>query len=176
MTSQHIDNLSRLNKPCLLHPKQFCSRCSILTHLSLSASCPSSIGTTESWPLVTVTPTQPNSSLLAVAPMRLRIRGSALPKKSQLLRCMGGAGGTGKSRVIDALKDLFQVRGEVHRAVFTASSGGAAANIGGSTIRSAVNIAFGGIHEIETRRVQQDGHSSVWQEKILLIGYWPSWR
>ncbi|KAJ6437551.1 helix-loop-helix DNA-binding domain-containing protein [Purpureocillium lavendulum] len=56
---------------------------------------------------------------------------------SQLCQFVGGEGGTGKSRVIEALVALFAARGISSRLLITATSGTAAARVNGITIHSA---------------------------------------
>ena len=51
----------------------------------------------------------------------------------QLKMYLGGMGGTGKSRVIEALSYFFAIRNEAHRFVIVAPTGTAAALLGGST-------------------------------------------
>ncbi|KAM4063402.1 PIF1-like helicase [Hirsutella rhossiliensis] len=55
----------------------------------------------------------------------------------QHLQYTGGPGGTGKSRIIDALKDVFAARNQPHLLQITGTSGSSAAQIGGTTIHSA---------------------------------------
>lgn len=59
----------------------------------------------------------------------------------QLCQFVGGEGGTGKSRVIEAMVALFASKGMRHRLLVTATSGGAAARIHGMTIHAACNIS-----------------------------------
>ncbi|KAF6802740.1 hypothetical protein CPLU01_16143, partial [Colletotrichum plurivorum] len=59
----------------------------------------------------------------------------------QLLLFIGGEGGTGKSRVIEALAAVFNELDESHRLLVTATSGTAAANIDGITIHSACHLS-----------------------------------
>jgi len=66
--------------------------------------------------------------------------GPRAPEANQHLHYVGGEGGTGKSRIIHAIVDLFRRRGEAHRVVVTASSGAAAAKIGGVTVHSALGL------------------------------------
>jgi len=66
--------------------------------------------------------------------------GPRAPDTNQLLLYVGGEGGTGKSRIIQTIVDLFRRRGEGHRVVVTASSGAAAAKIGGVTVHSALGL------------------------------------
>ncbi|XP_044718819.1 PIF1-like helicase domain-containing protein [Hirsutella rhossiliensis] len=56
---------------------------------------------------------------------------------SQLCQFVGGEGGTGKSRVIEALVGLFAAKDLSHRLLITATSGTAAARVNGITIHSA---------------------------------------
>lgn len=51
-----------------------------------------------------------------------------------------GPGGTGKSRVIGALKDFFNIRGQSRRLRLAAYTGVAARNIKGMTLHSALCI------------------------------------
>ena len=53
---------------------------------------------------------------------------------------LGGAGGTGKSRVIHALKQYFVCRGQERRLRLTSFTGVAAQNISGMTIHAALNL------------------------------------
>ena len=61
---------------------------------------------------------------------------------NQHLQYIGGGGGTGKSWLIAAIKDVFAAKGASNQIVITATSGTAAAGIGGNTIHSAVGLAF----------------------------------
>jgi hypothetical protein len=63
--------------------------------------------------------------------------------KPPLQMYIGGSAGTGKSRVIDAVRDLFSSRGEGHRIKFCAYMGIAACNIGGMTLHSALYLGHG---------------------------------
>ncbi|KAK2684708.1 hypothetical protein QWA68_016710 [Fusarium oxysporum] len=60
---------------------------------------------------------------------------------SQLCQFIGGEGGTGKSRVIKALVELFVSKGISNRLLITATSGTAAARINGITIHSACRFS-----------------------------------
>ncbi|PVH90314.1 hypothetical protein DM02DRAFT_496337, partial [Periconia macrospinosa] len=100
---------------------------------------------------------------------------------SQLCQFVGGEGGTGKSRVIEALVALFSSKGMRHRLLVTATSGTAAARINGITIHSACNFS------VDTSRtasnsgsaqfgaagstgLRVDGQTRMdWQEKYMLI-------
>ncbi|KAF5696631.1 ATP-dependent DNA helicase PIF1 [Fusarium mundagurra] len=59
----------------------------------------------------------------------------------QLCQFVGGEGGTGKSRVIATINELFASKGISHRLLVTATSGTAAANINGITIHSACGFS-----------------------------------
>jgi hypothetical protein len=63
-------------------------------------------------------------------------------KPEQLLMYLGGPGGTGKSRVINALRDFFGSRNETRRFRLAAYTGVAARNIGGATLH-AVHVGWG---------------------------------
>ncbi|KDN72074.1 putative conserved hypothetical protein [Colletotrichum sublineola] len=60
----------------------------------------------------------------------------------QHLQYVGGGGGTGKSWLIDTVKEVFAAKKATGRLVITATSGTAAAGIGGNTIHYAVGLAF----------------------------------
>jgi hypothetical protein len=62
----------------------------------------------------------------------------------QHFQYVGGEGGTGKSRVIHAIKDMFRLKDCLHTLLLTGASGNAAALIGGVTLHSAANIGFEG--------------------------------
>jgi hypothetical protein len=57
----------------------------------------------------------------------------------QLYQFVGGEGGTGKSRFIEALVALFASKGMLHRLLVAATSGTAAARANGVTIHAACN-------------------------------------
>ncbi|XP_044714685.1 PIF1-like helicase domain-containing protein [Hirsutella rhossiliensis] len=59
----------------------------------------------------------------------------------QLCQFVGGEGGTGKSRVIEALVELFASKDQSNRVIITATSGTAAARINGITIHSACGFS-----------------------------------
>ncbi|KAM4058295.1 PIF1-like helicase [Hirsutella rhossiliensis] len=79
----------------------------------------------------------------------------------QLCLFVGGEGGTGKSRVIEALVELFAQRDLSSQLLITATSGTAAARINGITLHSACGL-------LGERFV--DGRSRMdWQEKEVLV-------
>lgn len=61
-------------------------------------------------------------------------------KGKQLRMYIGGPGGTGKSRVIKALQEFFEQRGESRMLRLSSYTGIAAHNIGGMTLHSALSI------------------------------------
>jgi hypothetical protein len=62
--------------------------------------------------------------------------------QDQLLMGLFGEAGTGKSRVVDAIKSWFQRIGRESELVVTATTGVAAFNIRGTTLHSALGIAI----------------------------------
>ncbi|KAG1792594.1 uncharacterized protein HD556DRAFT_1222594, partial [Suillus plorans] len=65
----------------------------------------------------------------------------SLQIKSEPLRMfIGGAGGTGKSRVINTLKEFFHRRNQSRRFRLASYTGVAAKNISGMTLHSALSI------------------------------------
>jgi hypothetical protein len=99
----------------------------------------------------------------------------------QLCQFIGGEGGTGKSRIIEALGELFASKGISHRLLVTATSGTAAARINGITIHSACGFSkdvsrmgsskdINGVRASNTANLYIDGQAKMdWQEKCLLI-------
>ncbi|XP_044715214.1 PIF1-like helicase domain-containing protein [Hirsutella rhossiliensis] len=83
-------------------------------------------------------------------PRRINIPGGHSPEPPyrrkvsnvrQLCQFVGGEGGTGKSRVIEALVELFASKDQSNRLMITATSGTAAARINGITIHSACGFS-----------------------------------
>lgn len=100
----------------------------------------------------------------------------------QLCQYVGGEGGTGKSRIIEAIAKLFATKAMSHRLLVTATSGTAAANINGVTIHSACNFSknavrvgsggksVDGFVPSSSADLRIDGQIKMdWQEKYLLI-------
>ena len=92
---------------------------------------------------------------------------------SQSCQFLGGEGGTGKSRVVEAIADLFAEKAQSHRLLVTAMSGAAAANINGVTIHSACKLSIDSTSTAapeQSARPRLDGQTRMhWQEKWLLI-------
>ena len=61
-------------------------------------------------------------------------------KPQQLLMYLGGPGGTGKSRVVNALREFFKLRNECRRFRLAAYTGVAARNIGGATLHALLQM------------------------------------
>lgn len=92
---------------------------------------------------------------------------------AQLCEFLGGEGGTGKSRVIEALAELFASKDVSHRLLMTATSGAAAARINGVTIHSACgmqpNASSGNADDGSTVTYVDGDARRRWREKWLLI-------
>ncbi|KID83958.1 arrestin domain-containing protein [Metarhizium guizhouense ARSEF 977] len=100
----------------------------------------------------------------------------------QLCQFIGGEGGTGKSRIIKAIIELFARKGMQRRVLVTATSGTAAARVDGITIHSACNFSAEQ-RSASTLSKRLDGVQApgpglrfvsgqsrmVWQDKHLLI-------
>jgi hypothetical protein len=85
----------------------------------------------------------------------------------QHFQYVGGEGGTGKSRVIHSIKDMFRLKGDLHTLLLTGASGNAAALIGGVTLHSAANIPFEG-RAATTKNVSEE-EKLRWKNMTMLI-------
>ncbi|EIW62578.1 uncharacterized protein TRAVEDRAFT_99443, partial [Trametes versicolor FP-101664 SS1] len=65
---------------------------------------------------------------------------SLLNKPDPLRMFMGGVGGTGKSRVIQALTSFFAERNQARRLRLASFTGVAARNIAGTTLHAALSL------------------------------------
>ncbi|KAJ7216236.1 hypothetical protein C8J57DRAFT_1096190, partial [Mycena rebaudengoi] len=63
------------------------------------------------------------------------------PKANPLRMYLGGPGGTGKSRVINTLKEFFDQRGQSRRFRLSSYIGVAARNIAGMTLHAALGLS-----------------------------------
>jgi hypothetical protein len=99
----------------------------------------------------------------------LDARGTRLQEEGgrQHFQYVGGEGGTGKSRVIHAIKDIFRLKDGLHTLLLTGASGNAAALIGGVTLYSAANIGFEG-RAATTKNVSEE-EKLRWKNMIMLI-------
>jgi hypothetical protein len=99
----------------------------------------------------------------------------------QLCQFVGGDGGTGKLRVIEAVITLFGSKGMLHRLVLTATARAATAMINGITIHAACHISVDSSRTASNSgsayikaplptSLRVDGQSRMsWQEKDVLI-------
>ena len=86
----------------------------------------------------------------------------------QLCQFVGGEGGTGKSRIIQAVAELFVRRSISHRLLVTATSGTAAARINGITIHSACKFSKDASHMGSGLYINGETRM-LWKEKYMLI-------
>ncbi|KAG7408961.1 ATP-dependent DNA helicase PIF1 [Fusarium oxysporum f. sp. raphani] len=86
----------------------------------------------------------------------------------QNLQYVGGPGGTGKSRIVDALRDVFAARGQPHHPQITGTSGSEAAQIGGTTLHSACGLD---IHHSNDREppIFSEAKKWRWKQKLVLV-------
>ncbi|KAJ6436029.1 glycoside hydrolase [Purpureocillium lavendulum] len=86
----------------------------------------------------------------------------------QHLQYIGGPGGTGKSRIIDALKAMFEARNKPHLLQITGTSGSSAAHIGGTTIHSACGLDA---HRAPNKPPPpfSEARKWVWSQKLVLV-------
>jgi len=96
-------------------------------------------------------------------------RGSRLEEEEgkQHFQYVGGEGGTGKSRVIHAIKDMFRLKDGLHTLILTGARGNAAALIGGVTLHSASNIGFDSKNGT-TKNISEE-EKLRWKGRIMLI-------
>jgi ATP-dependent DNA helicase PIF1 len=78
---------------------------------------------------------------------------------------LGGMGGTGKTRVIKALLQWFEERGESHRMVVLAPTGAAASIIRGSTYHSFLSVRTG-----EPRQSFQSASKALEDARLRMVG------
>ncbi|KAJ7212651.1 hypothetical protein GGX14DRAFT_308290, partial [Mycena pura] len=104
------------------------------------------------------------------------IASHSLEQKPQQLRMLlSGPGGTGKSRVIHALKDFFQMRGQARRFRLAAYTGVAARNIEGMTLHSALCINQRSKKSAETRTrsdltAMWEGVDYLFVDEVSMVG------
>jgi hypothetical protein len=87
---------------------------------------------------------------------------------SQHLQYTGGPGGTGKSRIVDALKNVFTARAQRHLLQVTGTSGSAAAQIGGTTVHSACGLDA---HRSRNKPLAlfSEAKKWMWKQKMVLV-------
>ena len=88
---------------------------------------------------------------------------------------IGGPGGTGKSRVIQALTDFFKQRGESRRLRLASFTGAAAKNIGGTTLHTALCLSPTGKNTTGTKTqadlvAMWDGVDHLLVDEVSMIG------
>jgi hypothetical protein len=122
------------------------------------------LGLTRKW---TLNKLQSMAVLLPAA--FLDARGTRLQDEDgrQHFQYVGGEGGTGKSRGIHAIKDMFRLKGGLHTLLLTGASGNAAALIGGVTLHSAANIGFEG-RAAKTKNTSEE-EKLRWKRMTMLI-------
>ena len=95
-------------------------------------------------------------------------------KPDQLLMHLGGPGGTGKSRVVNALRDFFNLRNETRRFRLAAYTGMAARNIGGATLHALLQMNESGRKvSAKTKRdlaAMWDGVDYLFIDEVSMIG------
>lgn len=85
---------------------------------------------------------------------------------AQHLQYTGGPGGTEKSRIIDALKDVFAARAQRHLLQITGTSGSAAARIGGTTVHSACGLDA---HRSPNKPLPPFSEAKKWTRKQKMV-------
>jgi hypothetical protein len=88
---------------------------------------------------------------------------------------IGGPGGTGKSRVIDALKDFFEGRGEKRRFRLSSYTGVAARNISGMTLHAALGLRQKGERQKTGKSLRDimamwEGVDHLFIDEISMVG------
>ncbi|KAK3350299.1 hypothetical protein B0T25DRAFT_592226 [Lasiosphaeria hispida] len=91
----------------------------------------------------------------------------ALALTKQHFQYVGGEGGTGKSCVIYAIKDMFRLKGSLHILLLMGASRNTAMLIGRVMLHSAVNIGFEGKNE--TVRTILEEEKLYWKNKMMLV-------
>jgi hypothetical protein len=90
------------------------------------------------------------------------------PQEPQLLMGVLGAGGTGKSTLIEAIRVWFKRNNRAKELIVTATTGSAAVKIGGTTVHAAVSIP---IEKSDGKKVGKlkENQIKVWQEARYMI-------
>lgn len=89
--------------------------------------------------------------------------------KGPLLMYVGGEGGTGKTRVIQAITELAKRLEVVDSMVLCAPTGTAANNINGQTIHSVLNLSFSSRGGGDRNKWKVERHARYWAGKRYLI-------
>ncbi len=93
------------------------------------------------------------------------------PNSDQLKMYLAGMGGTGKSRVINALMEFFKSKNESHRIVVLGPTGTSAALINGSTYHSFLGINPGEntAKKIEQVKVKLEGVNYIFIDEVSMM-------
>ena len=101
-------------------------------------------------------------------------RHTAKQGQDQLLMYLGGPGGTGKSRVVNALREFFGLRKEGRRFRLAAYTGVAARNIGGATLHAVLQLNQAGRSSSVKRKTDLaamwDGVDYLFVDEVSMIG------
>lgn len=89
--------------------------------------------------------------------------------KGPLLMYVGGEGGTGKTRVIQAITELAKRLNVADSMVLCAPTGTAANNINGQTIHSVLNLSFSARGGGDRKKWKMEKHARYWAGKRYLI-------
>ena len=91
------------------------------------------------------------------------------PVGDLLLMGTFGEGGTGKSRMIEAIQDWFNLINQGQRLIVTAMTGAAAVRIDGTTLHSAVGIPVEAGDREKEIKVSQVTDKRVYDGRMLII-------
>ncbi|KAJ7200366.1 P-loop containing nucleoside triphosphate hydrolase protein, partial [Mycena pura] len=96
-------------------------------------------------------------------------------RPEQLRMLLSGPGGTGKSRVIHALQDFFDIRGQHRRLRLTAYTGVAARNIKGMTLHASLFLNQRSKTSSETRTrsdliAMWEGVDYLFIDEVSMVG------
>ena len=99
---------------------------------------------------------------------------TTLEKPDQLLMYLGGPGGMGKSRVVNALRDFFGLRNQARRFRLAAYTGVAARNIGGATLHALLQMNESGRQASAKGKrdlaAMWDGVEYLFVDEVSMIG------
>lgn len=106
---------------------------------------------------------------------RIICEAAQAPKGNPLRMYIGGSGGTGKSRVINAVKAYFARRGQARRLRLTSYTGVAAHNVAGMTLHAALNLMNAsrkvvGAKTQKELRAMWEGVDFLFIDEVSMIG------
>ena len=104
-----------------------------------------------------------------------------LPNSAPLKMYIGGMGGTGKSRVLNAISTFFKERNEAHRFIIVAPTGTAAALLSGSTYHSVfgINDMSNGTQSYKTLsqvRTRLQGVDYIFLDEVSMLSCYDLYR